>query len=638
MSLFDTATESAGNVNTLDAADDLAGRTSRWIATAGVGLMLALCALTIFEVVVRAVSGWAIAGLNEITAGVMAIAVTACLPVGLSIRGQLQIEFFTKLTAPSVQSWFKILSSAALLVFFVVLGWEFFLEAEADLSRGATTSILRIPQAPVKMIVTALMVVAAVVQLGKLALDIRETFARGKHTLAEMLMASAITFAFVAVVLWLVFGNLSLMGSPALIVAISVAILTLSVLISIPISVSLMIAGVIGIALMLGSSSSLSIFGDESYAYLTNNGLLVLPFFLLMGAFAGVSGMAADIYRLAFELLKPIRGGLAHATVIGCAGFGALTGSSLATVATFGKIALPEMEKRAYAGSLSSGAIAAGGTLGALIPPSVPLIIYGILVEQSIGRLLLASFVPALIGVALYIIAIAITVKFRKSAAPQGEPIDWAAVREAAKGCWAALTLFGVVWGGLYAGLFTDSEAASVGAMGTFIFAIIRGRLRWDRLAEVMSEVSNTLAMIFPLIFGAVTFSFLIALLQVPDLFANYLLGANFTPLAIVTLLVISYLVMGTVMDSFAIMFITAPVYSFIIAQLGYDPIWWGVLTVICVEVGVISPPFGMNLFVLRSVAPRLKLSTIYKGILPFCLADAIKVVLLIGFPWLIVG
>jgi TRAP-type C4-dicarboxylate transport system permease large subunit len=198
--------------------------------------------------------------------------------------------------------------------------------------------------------------------------------------------------------------------------------------------------------------------------------------------------------------------------------------------------------------------------------------------------------------------------------------------------------LFGAVWGGLYIGLFTDSEAASVGAVGTFIFAILRGRLRMDRLFEVMSEVSQTLAMIFPLIFGAVTFSFLVALLQLPDMFADFLLGANLTPLTIVCLLILSYLVLGTVVDSFAIMFITAPIYSVIIMQLGYDPIWWGIMTVICVEIGVISPPFGLNLFILRSVVPKVKLSTMYAGVLPFCVADVIKVIILISMPWLVLS
>ena len=199
-----------------------------------------------------------------------------------------------------------------------------------------------------------------------------------------------------------------------------------------------------------------------------------------------------------------------------------------------------------------------------------------------------------------------------------------------------AVILFAVVWGGIYFGLFTDSEAASVGAAGTFIFALLRGKIRRDTLLSVMSEVSLTLAMIFPLIFGAAILSFFVELAQVPDLFAGAPLGAQLTPFAIVVLLVLSYIIMGMVLDSFAIMFITAPVYSFVIMQLGYDPIWWGIVTIVCVELGVISPPFGLNLFVLKSVARKLDLKTLYIGVLPFCAADVVKIALLISLPWLV--
>ncbi len=624
-----------------DSAPQLHGRgflysLSGWVATLGVATMLLLSVVTIVEILLRAVTGRSIAGLNEIVDAAMAVAIAASLAIGVSQRIHLKIEVFQALLPSAARAWLDALGSLALLGFFAVLSWQCVELAQVSISRMQVTSILSIPQAPIQLVVAGLISLSVVVQLAHVIADVSAALRETGRASVFTIIGICIGMSICAIFVWALWSGTVRPSGTGANIAVVAAILTLLIVASVPISVTLAFAGFCGIAFTLGGSSAASIFGGESYSHMTNSGLIVLPFFLLMGAFAGVSGLAADIYRLAFELLKPVRGGLAHATIIGCAGFGALTGSSLATVATFGKIALPEMDKRSYSKSLSTGAIAAGGTLGALIPPSVPLIIYGILVEASIGKLLLAAFVPAFIGVSLYLLAIGITARVKRDAVPMGEPIDWNNVRGATRGCWAALALFCVVWGGIYFGFFTDSEAASVGAVGTFVFALVRGRLRRDALLSVMSEVSLTLSMIFPLIFGAVTLSFFVAFTQVPNLFADFLLGADLTPIMIVILLVVSYIVLGTVMDSFAIMFITAPVYSFVILQLGYDPIWWGIVTVICVEIGVISPPFGLNLFVLRGVARDVRLSTIYRGVLPFCVADLVKVILLIAMPWLV--
>jgi tripartite ATP-independent transporter DctM subunit len=599
--------------------------------------MLLLALVTIVDILGRSLIGQSLGGSNEIVEAAMAVSIGACLAVGIAARGHLRINVLRDLMPPAVAGWLDVLASFSLSVLFGLLAKQFTIQAGISLGRDQASTILDIPLAPVQYAVAVMVAFCALLAFLKLAQDMRRALGLDESGSGRTWLLTLVNLLAAALIVFLVLGPVEIPSNAGAAVPVTIAILVGAVLLSVPISAALACAAVVGLGMMLGYDSAVSILGDESFSYLTNSGLIVLPFFLLMGAFAGLSGMASDIYRLAFELLRPIRGGLAHATILGSAGFGALTGSSLATAATFGKIALPEMEKRSYSPALASGTIAAGGTLGALIPPSVPLIIYGILVQVSIGKLLLAAFIPAFIGVMLYLATIFIMVRVRGDAAPGRESVDWAAVRESAKGCWAALLLFAIIWGGLYFGFFTDSEAASVGAVGTFAFAVIRGKLRLERLAGVMGEVSNTLAMIFPLIFGAVTVSYFVAFTQLPQSFADVLLASDLTPVAIIVLLVLSYVVMGMVMDSFAIMFITAPIYATIIASLGYDPIWWGIVTVVCVEIGVISPPFGMNLFVLHGVAPHLRLATIYRGILPFFASDIVKVVLLLAMPWLVI-
>lgn len=621
----------------LDKLDAWCSRLSAWLAGVGIAIMLLLAGLTIFEVLLRSFFGFPIPGMNEIADGAMPIAIAATLAVGISGKANLCLEFVQKGVHAPVRQWLSVLSSAAMLAFFSILAWQFALMSIVSAERNQITNILRIPQAPIQSIVTALLLVATAIQLVKVVLALRAALKAEKEAFNFRRFAPLLITILLAGVGALLYFMEGASGDMAYVIPTLVVICVVLIFLSVPISAALAFTGMVGVALTLGPGSSFSLFGAESYAYLSNSGLAVLPFFLLMGAFAGISGVASDIYRLAFELFKPVRGGLAHATIIGCAGFGALTGSSLATVATFGKIALPEMEKRNFSSALASGTIAAGGTLGALVPPSVPLIIYGILVEASIGKLLVASFIPAFLGIALYLVTISIYVRVRKDSAPLTDSINWAVVRSAAKGSWVALTLFGIVWGGIYFGLFTDTEAASVGATGTFIIALIRGRLGRETVLDAMREVTLTLAMIFPLIFGAAIFSFFVAFAQIPDIFSTALLSANFSPFTIVLLLVLSYLLMGMVMDSFAIMFITAPIYAFIIAQLGYDPIWWGIITIVCVEIGVISPPFGLNLFVLKSMTPHIGLKTMYVGVSPFVAADLVKIGLLLFLPWLVV-
>ena len=402
----------------------------------------------------------------------------------------------------------------------------------------------------------------------------------------------------------------------------------------VPIGLAMFIAGFAGLGLINGGFDiALARLKTETYTTFSSYSLSIVPMFLLMGHFATLGGMSTSLFKAAESWLGHRKGGVAMASIGACAGFGAICGSSLATAATFGKVALPEMQARDYDEALATGSIAAGGTLGSLVPPSTALILYALLSEQSIGQLFVAAIIPAMLAVALYLVAIKVLLTLRPDLAPAGSAIDGAALLTAARRCIGAFVLFGAVIGGIYTGVVTDAEAASVGAVGAFLFALFRGRLGRGQLGQVMAETTTTIALIYPLIFGAVTFSFLIAFTQVPALLSGWIFAMDVGPYGVLVMLVAVYLVLGMVMDSYAMMVITVPIFLPLVMQMGFDPVWWGVVTVICVEMGMITPPFGMNIFVLSSIAKRTHITTIYRGVAPFVLVDLVKVAALIAFP-----
>jgi tripartite ATP-independent transporter DctM subunit len=420
--------------------------------------------------------------------------------------------------------------------------------------------------------------------------------------------------------------------------AITIAVIFLGILWAlilgfVPVAAALLLCGLLGTATLMGWQTAFNVLGSETAGLITNADLAVIPLFLMMGGFANASGLSSDIYRLAHALFGFQRGGLALATVGGCAGFGALTGSSLATVATMGSVALPEMRQRGYSPALSTGCIAAGGTLGQLVPPSTAIVVYALLVEQSIGRLYIAVLVPAALTALLYMLAIWMTVRINPASAPGRDPFDAHELWQALKRSTGVFIMFGAVIGGIYSGIFTATEAAAVGAAIAFVIALIRGKLRRGALWEVAEETTRTTATIYFVIIGAMMITFFVGASGLPALLTETLTSSGLPNLAIIVLLVVLYLVLGSIMDAFTIMIITAPLVAAVIVQLGYDPVWWGIMMVVLVEMGVVTPPFGINLFMMKSLVPDVPLTTIYRGVMPFVAADTIKLVLLIAFP-----
>ena len=401
----------------------------------------------------------------------------------------------------------------------------------------------------------------------------------------------------------------------------------------VPIGIAMAAAGVIGYGFLGGWGPAISLIATEPVSVFSSVDLAVIPLFLIMGSFAGVSGLSADIYRIAYALVGHWRGGLAVATIGGCAGFGAICGSSLATAATMGQVALPEMLKRRYDPTLATGCIAAGGTLGMLIPPSIVMVIYAYLAEQFVISLFVAALVPGVLAVLAHVIAIMILVRRNPTIGPPGPRITWSERGTALKQSGGVLVLMIVVIGGLYGGVFAVTEAASLGAGLTFAFAVARRRLTREAFWQVLRETAANTSMIYLIICGASIFSYFITASKLPHELVRVITAMELAPLAVIFVLFIVFLILGCVFDTIAAMLITMPFIYPLVVGLGYSPIWWGIVLVMVIEVGMITPPIGMNVFVLHGVSGGIPLRTIFRGIVPFFFADLIRIWIVIVFP-----
>ncbi|QIE57527.1 TRAP transporter large permease [Pikeienuella piscinae] len=422
---------------------------------------------------------------------------------------------------------------------------------------------------------------------------------------------------------------------PILVGLIAFAVMLGLIALHTPIGVAMALAGVGGFWILTGNfTAAVSMLGAETASAIASPELVIIPMFLLMGAFAGTSGLAGDMYHLAHKLIGHRRGGLAMATVAGCGGFGAACGSSIATTATMARIALPEMERRGYAQSLGAGCIAAGGTLGSLIPPSSIMLIYAFLTEQFVVDLFIAGILPGLLTIAVYFVAIALTVRRRADIAPAGPRATWRETGKTALGAWGIVTIILIMTVGLYGGIFTVTEAAAAGALICIVFAIARGRLSRKSLARTIAETAYNVGLLYIIIIGAHIFSNLIALTHMPAAIVDGVAGLGLPPLAVIFMLAVIYIALGAVFDSVAAMVITLPfVFPLVTEGLGYDPIWWGIVMIMVIEIGMITPPVGINVFVMHGVRKDIPLRTIFSGIVPFLGADIVRLLLVILFP-----
>ena len=403
----------------------------------------------------------------------------------------------------------------------------------------------------------------------------------------------------------------------------------------IPIAFSMAIVGVVGYAYMRDWNWAIAFASVQTNVYETgrNYTLSVVPLFLLMGSFVSHAGIARELFRAGYTFVGHLRGGLAMATVLACAGFGSICGSSIATAATMSKVAYPSMKRFNYSDRLATGAIAAGGTLGIMIPPSTLMVIYGVFTETNIGKMFAAGILPGILGAALLCGAVQWSCWRDPKAGPPGERATWRQRGESLRGIWPVATLFVFVIGGIYGGLFTATEGAGMGAFGAMIFALWRRALNWKTLYASLVESGRTTAMLFMILIGALIFADFVNITSMPADLRSFVTRFELHPVLVVAAIMAIYVVLGTAMEELSMVLLTLPVFFPLIVSLGLDPIWFGVLVVTIVEIGLISPPVGMNLFVLSTLLPQVQTTTVFRGVLPFMGADVIRLAILIAFP-----
>ena len=410
-------------------------------------------------------------------------------------------------------------------------------------------------------------------------------------------------------------------------------ILLLLMALRMPIGVAMLLVGIVGFGILNGWTAAIAALGNYPYQYAAVYDFSVIPLFVLMGNLGSVSGMARDLYSAAYAWIGHFRGGLAHATILACAGFAAVSGSSVASAVTMGKVCLPEMKRYNYSDRLATGVIAAGGTLGILIPPSTAFVLYGLLTEQSIGRLLLAGILPGLLLTAIFMVTVAIWMRFKPHYGPPGPRMSWPERSASMTRALPMMTIVLVSIGGIYVGIFTPTEAAAVGAALAFGYALWRKSLGGGALSTVLIETINTTALVFLILIGALVFGPFLALSGLPEMIAKSLAGMDVPRVVILVLVLAVYILLGTFLEGFSMLVLTLPIVIPIMQTLGYDLIWFGVVMVIVLEMGLIDPPVGINVFIVKGLVPEVPMSEIFAGVLPFWFAMMVCIAILIAFP-----
>ena len=404
-------------------------------------------------------------------------------------------------------------------------------------------------------------------------------------------------------------------------------------LLRVPIGMAMGLVGVVGFGYLTNGSAALKIVGHTTMRTVTDFNFAVIPLFLLMGSLATTSGMSRELFRAANAFLGHLRGGLGIATIAACGGFSAICGSSVATAATFSRVAYPEMRRFGYPKSFSTGVIAAGGTLGIMIPPSTVLAVYGLITEQDIGKLFVAGVIPGVLAIMMYMITVSIIGFVRPKFLPEGVHSSWSDRLNSLRDVWSTLLLFAFVIGGIYGGMFTATEAAGMGAGGAFILGVLRGRLSVQDVLRSLLDSTRTTAAVFTILIGAMLFGYFLTITQTPQKVTTFLTSLGIGSYGVLTLILMFYLVLGCLMDALAMIILTVPIIFPVIKELGFDPIWFGIIIVMTVELGLIHPPVGMNIFVIKSVIDEVKISTIFTGVFPFIITDLLRLTILVIFP-----
>lgn len=421
-----------------------------------------------------------------------------------------------------------------------------------------------------------------------------------------------------------------------LISIIGLLVLLASLFMGLPIAWGMLLVGTVGFAQFTGMEAALIMAAQTSFDTAMSYSFTVLPLFILMGNLVNASGLSKDLYKAAHAFIGHLRGGLAMATIVACGAFSALCGSSMATTAAMGRVAMPNMRKYNYDDRLATGSIAAGGTLGILIPPSVMMVVYGILTETDIGKLFAAGFLPGLIAMLMYLVTVTIITAINPNLGRPGEKASWRERFEATKGVMAITVLFIVIMGGIYGGVFTPTEAAGIGAAATFLLTLKRRGWQPRMYLTVLIEAAQTTAIMFALVIGALVFTNFLSVAGLPSELLSFIEGLDVSPIAVILIICLIYLVLGCFLETMSMVMLTVPIFYPIVASLGFDLVWFGVIVVVAAEISLITPPLGLNIFMIKNVMSDVSLGTIIRGVTPFVLMDIARLLLLVFVPWIV--
>ena len=595
----------------------------------GAAMSLLMVLLVAANVLSRAFLGVTLAAVVELEEIMLVVLVFWAMAQAQLGQKHIGVDFFTARLSEQAQVRLAGLTQAMSGFFFLLFFWQSLVISRTYWVTNDTTLLLQISKTPLTLVIAIGFFFLALALIKDALASTADLLRRGSGAWAVLLWPLAL-LPVVGVYAPGWFGweldpeRYQLVWAAALLALLFSGML---------IGAALGLLGALGMALCFGTDAGLGLLQTVPLSATAAYSLCVIPFFVLMGEICFHSGLSDKLYRAAYRWVGHWPGGLSIATVLACGAFSAVSGSSLATAATMGTVALPEMRRYGYKDTLATGSIAAGGTIGILIPPSVILIIYGVLVEVSIAELFFAGIIPGLISLLYYVIAILIWTRLSPDLGPPGPRFGMGERFKSLAQTWEVLVLFVLVMGGIYGGWFTPTEAGAIGAAGALCFGFVRRRIKGENLKSSLLATGRTTAMVFMVVIGTAVFGYFLTSTQIPMRLAEWAANLPVPPYVVVAAIIGCCFVLGCVMGTLPLVFITVPIFAPVVESLGYDLVWFGVIMVVVSEIGLITPPVGMNVFIMKGVADDVPLTTIFKGIMPFLLADVARLITLIAFP-----
>lgn len=598
---------------------------------AGRVVLAVMVLLITLDVVLRYFFNQPIRGSYELIEFMLVFIVFTGLAFTQTKTGHISIDLLTSRLSQKARAVIGSATNFLCLGAFILISWRSIVKAEILRAEGTTSGLLFIPNFPFLWIVALGSILLCLFFLMDFIDSLTEVFELCEKPLMWLVLDGILVLVLVTFPLWFQWlpWEVGRLGAGLF------GIFLMLVLLFSQMSVGPVLAliGFLGFSYLVNPDASLALMGTSPFRTASAHAMSTIPLFVLMGVLCFYADMSKEIYGTLRTWMGRMPGGLAMATVGGCAGFAAVTGSSMATNITMGTISLPEMKRNKYSDSLATGSIAAGGSIGILIPPSIPFIIYAGITEESIGKLFIAGIVPGVMEAVLYMITIYILCKFRPAMGPPGSSTTWKEKIVSLKDTWGILVLFILVIGGIYGGIFTPTEAAGIGASGAFLIGALKRKLDWKKVFTALGDAINTSAMLFLMLIGASIFAYFLTRSQIPFMLSDLVVSFNVPASVTVLAILMVYVILGCIMPIIPAIILTVPIFGPVVSELGFNLIWFGVLVVTMAEIGQITPPFGMNVFVLQKVAKGVSVGTIFKGIVPFLVVDAIRIALIFLFP-----